>query len=640
MALNVDRQGRARRSTGTRVRTTSGAVALALMASLVPIGPAEALTVTTAGTERVLGELTSQRLDIRLDGGQRVRGDALRFRDSSDLQLRPHLAGGTATGTLGMTSMIASEYPRGALAGVNGGYFVPRPNGNPNGLFVDRGRLIAGRAVGTPSGAMLPRGVAGIQQNGTIVADRLDVELFIDASTASPPLASTTLDDINRAPVTDERFVRDDLILLYDARFGRNVTAPEGSTVLIADDLALGSSGRVQGAVREVLRPSVDRSLAVASGTSMIVATGARTRLFDGVTAGMPVGVEARVRPLAGLDADWQNLRGAIPGAGLLIRNSAIQPVAQMSAEGINHASTRRARTAVGRLGDGGSLIVTVDEGAGWSTGVTLFELAKVMQELGAVEALALDGGGSTTMAVKGAVTNRPSDPNRGHSSALFVYASLPPESRGILGACPEGSVPGGGFGDTAGSVHGNAIDCLAWWQITRGITETSFDPGGSVTRQQMASFLARWLDVVAEQGSGQALPPEGTSDFEDVSESNTHAVAIDRLTSVGIIQGRTSTIFDPGTSVSRAETATLLRRAVEYTTGTELPPARDTFTDDNGSTHEPAIDQLAAAEVIGGIGGFDYAPNLPVTRAAMSSLVMRASDLLVEQGRTTPPAG
>lgn len=634
MGLGVDEQGRARRSTGDWVRTTSGAVALALVVSLVPVGPAEALTVTTGGTERVLGGLTSQRLDIRLDGGQRVRGDALRFRDRSDLRLRPRLAGGTATGTLRMSTMIASEYSRGAIAGVNGGYFVPRPNGNPNGLFVDRGRLIAGQAVGTPSGNPIPRGVAGIQQNGTIVADRLGVDLFLDAPNATPPLATTVLNDINREPSSTEL----NRILLYDARYGRNVTAPAGSTVLIVDDLALGSSGRVQGVVRERHKPAVNASLAVASGTSVLVATGTRAAELDGITVGTPVGAEARVRPLAGLPADWQNLRGAIPGAGLLIRDSVIQPVTQMSAEGINHASTRRARTAVGRLGDGGSLIVTVDEGAGWSAGVTLFELAKVMQELGAVEALALDGGGSTTMTVKGAVRNRPSDPNRGHSSALFVYAPLPPESRGILGACPEGTVPGGGFDDTSGSVHGNAIDCLAWWRITQGVTDTSFGPGGSVTRQQMAAFLARWLDAVAEQGSGRALPAEGTSDFDDVPDSSTHAVAIDRLTSVGVIQGRTATTFDPGTSVSRAETATLLRRAVEYTTETTLPMARDTFMDDNGSTHEPAIDQLATVGVIGGIGGFDYAPNQPVTRAAMSSLVMRASDLLVEQGRTTPP--
>jgi hypothetical protein len=622
------------RSKGSWARTTSGALALALVAALVPVGPAEALTVATGGTERVLGGLTSQRLDIRLDGGQRVRGDALRFRDSSDLQLRPRLASGTATGTLRMSTMISSEYGRGAIAGVNGGYFVPRPNGNPNGLFVDRGRLIAGKAVGTPSGNPIPRGVAGIQQNGTIVADRLGVDLFLDAPNATPPLATTVLDDINREPLSTEL----NRILLYDARYGRNVTAPAGSTVLIVDDLALGSSGRVQGVVRERLKPTVNRSLPVASGSSLLVATGTRATELDGLAVGTPVGAEARVRPLAGQAADWQNLRGALPGAGLLIRDSVIQPVAQMSAEGINHASTRRARTAVGRLGDGGSLIVTLDEGAGWSTGVTLFELAKVMQQLGAVEAVALDGGGSTTMAVNGTTRNRPSDPNRGHSSALFVYAPMPPESRGILGACPSGTVPNGGFDDTAGSVHAAAIDCLAWWQVTQGLTDDRFGPGGSVTRQQMASFLARWLDTVAEQGTGRALPAEGTVGFDDVPSTSTHANAISRLASVGVIQGRTESTFDPGTAVSRAETATLLRRAVEYTTGSPLPTARDTFIDDNGNTHESAIDQLAAAGVIGGIGGFNYAPRASVTRAAMASLVMRASDLLVEQGRTAPP--
>jgi exopolysaccharide biosynthesis protein len=69
-------------------------------------------------------------------------------------------------------------------------------------------------------------------------------------------------------------------------------------------------------------------------------------------------------------------------------------------------------------------LLVTVDgRRPGWSAGVTLREGARVMRSLGARDALNLDGGGSTTMAVRGRTVNYPSDPTgeRPVSDAIVV---------------------------------------------------------------------------------------------------------------------------------------------------------------------------------------------------------------------------
>ena len=44
------------------------------------------------------------------------------------------------------------------------------------------------------------------------------------------------------------------------------------------------------------------------------------------------------------------------------------------------------------------------------SGGMTLVEMANVMRELGAWDAMNFDGGGSTTMVVDGIVVNHPSD--------------------------------------------------------------------------------------------------------------------------------------------------------------------------------------------------------------------------------------
>ena len=71
----------------------------------------------------------------------------------------------------------------------------------------------------------------------------------------------------------------------------------------------------------------------------------------------------------------------------------------------------RHPRTMAGWNADGDLLLVTVDgRQPGYSVGMTMVEAAQLMIDLGAREAINLDGGGSTTFVVNGAVANRPSD--------------------------------------------------------------------------------------------------------------------------------------------------------------------------------------------------------------------------------------
>jgi hypothetical protein len=617
-----------------RRRMLSLALVVALAATLVPSAPALAdITVQTGNTKRELGGLSSQTLDIRLTGGQRVRGNVLRFRDSANLELRPHLANGTVAGMATMPTMINREYAKGAIAGVNGGYFLSRPWGAPNGLFVDRGRQLAGGAV-MSSGGHVPRAVAGIASNGSIIGDKLQVSMFLDSPEAG--VAAQQLHDLNRFPLATQL----NHAVLYDTRYGSTVPARAGDLVLVLDEISLTTGGRATGVVRERYVPTTDRSYTVAQGTSVLIAGGTSGTALAGLVVGHSLGVTSQIQPLSSgaNPADWHALRGAIPGAGLLVKNGVAQSGASHTDQAVNHATIRRARTAVGRHRDGPTLLVTIDEGTS-SAGVTLFELGVIMRDLGAVDAVAIDGGGSTTMAVNSKVVNRPSDPNRSHSSALFVYAPLPPTSRATDAACPPGRVPDAGFGDIGGNTHATAIDCLAWWNVTQGLTDTQYGPGGSVSRQQMASFLARWLDDIATRGQGQALPATATHSFADVREGSAHEESIARLAAAGVLSGTSATTFNPAAPVTRAQTATLVANALEYGRGAALPDAPDTFMDDNTNRHEPNIDRLAHVGVIGGTGGYNFTPDAPVTRAAMASLVMRASDLLVTEGRVQPPA-
>lgn len=80
-------------------------------------------------------------------------------------------------------------------------------------------------------------------------------------------------------------------------------------------------------------------------------------------------------------------------------------------------------RTAAGVTVEGDLLVVVVDGRQRASRGVSLVELADIMLGLGSVEAINLDGGGSSTLVVDGVLVNRPlgSRTERQVMSALLV---------------------------------------------------------------------------------------------------------------------------------------------------------------------------------------------------------------------------
>jgi exopolysaccharide biosynthesis protein len=80
-------------------------------------------------------------------------------------------------------------------------------------------------------------------------------------------------------------------------------------------------------------------------------------------------------------------------------------------------------RTALGIDRYGRYILAVVDGRQKFhSTGLTLTEMAHTMRKLGAVNALNLDGGGSSVLAVRNRIVNKPSDGSeRSVSNALLV---------------------------------------------------------------------------------------------------------------------------------------------------------------------------------------------------------------------------
>lgn len=88
----------------------------------------------------------------------------------------------------------------------------------------------------------------------------------------------------------------------------------------------------------------------------------------------------------------------------------------------------RNPRTAIGFSRDSATIyLLTVDGRRESDAGMSLVELAKAMLRVGAWDAMAFDGGGSTTMVVEGHVVNRPSDRTgeRPVGSAIVVLSGV-----------------------------------------------------------------------------------------------------------------------------------------------------------------------------------------------------------------------
>lgn len=88
---------------------------------------------------------------------------------------------------------------------------------------------------------------------------------------------------------------------------------------------------------------------------------------------------------------------------------------------------SRAPRTMIGYNAAGDVLLVTVDgRQTDRAYGMTLVVAADLMRRLGAVEAINLDGGGSTTFVRKGKVVNRPSSSGRRERSVAVAVAIVP----------------------------------------------------------------------------------------------------------------------------------------------------------------------------------------------------------------------
>ncbi|MEI7475105.1 MAG: phosphodiester glycosidase family protein [bacterium] len=104
---------------------------------------------------------------------------------------------------------------------------------------------------------------------------------------------------------------------------------------------------------------------------------------------------------------NWNNVNYAVSGGPYLIKDGRIFIDKQKFSK--EFLWTKDSRTAIGYTKNGTLILLTVDAiRKGISEGATIYELAKIMWEIGAYESINLDGGKSTQMIINSRLVNYP----------------------------------------------------------------------------------------------------------------------------------------------------------------------------------------------------------------------------------------
>ena len=140
-----------------------------------------------------------------------------------------------------------------------------------------------------------------------------------------------------------------------------------------------------------------------------------------------------------GADGNFRIITEGETSADTLVREGAWQvltfgpalinggQVTVSSSDEVGRAMTSNPRTAIGQISEGHYLLVVSDGRTKESAGLSLRQLAELMQSLGAQIAYNLDGGSSCTVVLNNEKINSPSNPKRREVGDCIYFATLIP---------------------------------------------------------------------------------------------------------------------------------------------------------------------------------------------------------------------
>ncbi len=328
------------------------------------------------------------------------------------LQLRPIWS--DEANLVGISRLDATVAQQEAAVGINGGFFN-RNNKTPLGAIRRDGEWV--------SGPVLNRGVMGWNAAGQIVMDRLILQETLTTPTGT--FASIALN----SGYVKAGFSR------YTPLWGKTYTPLTDNEVLIyvetegeGDRLGRVVEQRLTGKAGTesfpILSSTLSRTLSQSGQGYLLVARSNRTG-----AAQFPIGTTVQLSQQ--LSSSHLSRFPEILGAGpLLLQNRRV--VLDAKAEGFSPAFIREQapRSVAAVFPNGRFSLITVHERIG-GKGPTLAELARLLQAMGAVQALNLDGGSSTQLILGGQMINRPpSTAARVHNGlGVFLPQTVPSEA-------------------------------------------------------------------------------------------------------------------------------------------------------------------------------------------------------------------
>ena len=313
--------------------------------------------------------------------------------DPNLVRLRPVIPNSTPD-IAGIAPLYQTAQQSQTLLAINGGFFN-RINQLPLGMIQTDGAL--------RSGPILNRGVMAWDDAGTFRFDRYSLQETATIAAQTIPLIALNSAYIQAGVArytpawgTQYKTLSDNEVVMTVMGDRTNGTLTEQKSMAAAGELVPIPSGGYLLTVRS------NRTLAA----TLAVGSAVQVRLSE-----TPNGISAFPQVLG--------------GGPLLIQNRQIVLDAVGEKFSPAFAKERAARSAIGRTPSGKLLMVSVHNTIGMP-GASLSDLAQIMQQLGATDALNFDGGSSTTLylgGVGGQVIDRPSRSGARVHNAIGVFS-------------------------------------------------------------------------------------------------------------------------------------------------------------------------------------------------------------------------
>lgn len=367
----------------TRLLSSVMLIALASTFECHAASAASVLRASDSREERRIGPGTTYIHDYRSSGPLNfniVRVDL----NNSSIAIEAEKPGDQLFSGARVTAMAGEETKPGhtVIAGVNGDFWTmtPRPY-IPIGLIVSDGMI-----YNTP----FPRSVLAFTEDGQPYLGVLSMQLTLSAG--GKTLEIPVLNDARSTHTA----------ALYTPPFATLRRSGATHVIVKLDGKRFLPNEPVTGTVKTIVS---GRDTQVATGTVVLALRGTSPRQA-GLQPGTKVQLLASVPEVPGV------IVSCVGGGPRIVRDGKVDVEFQIETMGRNFSTERHPRTAVGLSADRNTLVLLTVDGRQplVSIGQNLYELAAEMLRQGCADAINLDGGGSTTMVVRGEVKNRPSD--------------------------------------------------------------------------------------------------------------------------------------------------------------------------------------------------------------------------------------